>query len=83
MKNHRISIGLIYDGDIPFIIAKAIGEEAEKVLELAKAHDIPLFEDPELAEYLARFNIGEIVNNEYNDVFKGILEFLILLGRKN
>lgn len=82
MLDKKISIGIKYDSDVPFVIAKGLGKEADIILEIAKRNDIPLFEDPELAEYLSRFQAGEAANTEFKDVFKSIIEFLIILGRK-
>lgn len=54
------AIALAYDGrTAPRVTAKGQGYVAEKILALARAHDVPLYEDAALMQLLARVELGE------------------------
>ncbi len=49
------AVALRYDKDkdhAPKVIAKGKGKIAEKILEIAKAHNLPLYEDKNLVQIL-------------------------------
>ena len=53
-------VALRYEGvGAPHITAKGEGLVAEKILELAKEHNIPLHEDPGLVAMLAKLELGD------------------------
>ena len=53
--NRETAVALKYDGQgAPRVTAKGRGVVAEKILEIAEAHDIPLYQDHELAALLAQ-----------------------------
>lgn len=59
-NNATTAVALHYDGaDAPRVIAKGRHLIAEKILALAKEHDIPLYDDPDLATLLSRLELGE------------------------
>lgn len=54
------AIALRYEGrGAPRLIAKGRGATAERIVELAKSHGIPMQHDPELVEMLAQMKLGE------------------------
>jgi flagellar biosynthesis protein len=54
-----IAVALHYDGSgAPKVLAKGRGELAERILERAREHGVPLRESPELVEVLATVDIG-------------------------
>ena len=57
----NLAVALQYgDGDgAPRVTAKGKGIIAEQILELAKEHDIPLYEEPELVELLSTIELEE------------------------
>ncbi len=60
-----LAVALRYDGrGAPRVTAKGHAEVAEKVLEIARAHGVPLHEDPELVGLLARLDLGEEIPRE-------------------
>lgn len=78
---HRIkqAIALGYDpgqDDAPRIIASGRGALAERILEQAAEHDIPIHEDSKLADTLARLEIGEMIPPELYEVVAEILVFV-------
>ncbi len=53
-------VALRYEGmGAPRVTAKGEGLVAEKILELAKEHRIPLHEDPSLVAMLAKLELGD------------------------
>jgi flagellar biosynthesis protein len=53
-------VALRYEGvGAPRVTAKGEGLVAEKILELAKEHHIPLHEDPNLVAVLAKLELGD------------------------
>ncbi|HFD80850.1 MAG TPA: type III secretion protein [Gammaproteobacteria bacterium] len=55
-----LAVALHYDGErAPRVTAKGRDELAERIIELARQHDIPLQENEALAGLLARVELGE------------------------
>lgn len=78
-----MAIALRYEGrGAPRVTAKGKGCTADKILELAREHDIPLREDAALAELLAKVELGdEIPPNLYRAVAE-VLAFAYLISGK-
>ena len=73
------AIALGYDpgqDDAPRIIASGRGAIAERIIEEAKGHDIPIHEDNKLADTLSRLEIGEMIPPELYEVVAEILVFV-------
>jgi flagellar biosynthesis protein len=64
----------------PQILAKGKGKIAEKILETAREHGIPLYEDPELVEILAKLDLGNQISPE---LFQAVAEVLIFIYKMN
>ncbi len=66
-KPARTAVALHYDGQgAPRVTAKGQLLLAEKILELAQEHGIPLYEDADLVTLLAHLELGdEIPQNLY------------------
>lgn len=57
-----VAVALSWDGaTTPRVTAKGRGELAEHIAELAREHDVPIDDDPELVELLARVEIGDVI----------------------
>ena len=67
--------------EAPSLVAKGVGLSAEKILEEAKTHDIPIYEDKELAETLNRLELGDYIPEELYQVVAEILVFVTDLDR--
>jgi len=78
-----VAVALKYDGQhAPKVTAKGAGITAEKILEIAEEHDIPLQNQPELASILAQVPLGEeIPQNLYVAVAEVISFAYFLSGR--
>lgn len=81
MKEDQKAIALNYDtnsDNAPKILTKGKGCLAEKIIEIAKLNDIPIYEDHILAEILDKINIEceipeylfEVVAEIYSYTFK-------------
>ncbi len=60
----------------PFITFKGKGAVAQKMLEIANEHNIPIANEPEVAAILSFHEIGECVPVETYEVLAGIFAFL-------
>ena len=59
-KSDRRAVALQYDGRrAPTVTAAAEGDLALRIIELARQHGVPLFENPELVRLLADIGLGE------------------------
>lgn len=66
----------------PKILALGKGVIAEKIVEKAKEHDVPLFADSYLAEVLNSLRIGDEIPEELYEVVANILVFVSNLDKK-
>jgi flagellar biosynthesis protein len=57
----------------PKVTAKGRGYLAERILEVARAHNIPIREDKNLLEVLSRLDLDEVIPPE---VYKAVAEIL-------
>ncbi len=82
-KQKKSAIALHYEKetqDAPQIVAKGKGAIAEKIIALAKEHNIPLYEDPDLIEVLSKLDLGQEIPPE---MYKLIAEVLIYVYKAN
>lgn len=92
MKKKKIkkAVALQYNRDdrAPKVIALGKGLVADKILEKAKEENVPIYNDPKLAETLNQLNIGDEIPPALYEVVAEILIFVsdldVLQGdRKN
>ncbi len=78
-----LAVALQYDGSgAPKVTATGKGYIAEQIIELAKEHDVPLYEEPELVKLLSAVGLGsEIPENLYVAVAE-IIAFAYQLSGK-
>lgn len=77
------AVALQYDGlGAPRITAKGQAEIAEKIIELAKEHDVPLYEDSQLAAALAHLDLGEEIPELLYMAIAEVLAFVYDLKKK-
>ena len=60
----------------PRVIGKGIGQLAERLIEIAKEHDIPIHEDADLIEILAGLDLYEEIPPSTYVVVAEILAFI-------
>ncbi|MCD6327051.1 EscU/YscU/HrcU family type III secretion system export apparatus switch protein [bacterium] len=66
----------------PRLIGKGRGFVAEKIIQIAKKHDIPIREDPDLAEALMALDLDESIPPELYRAVAEILAFVYQLNSK-
>lgn len=79
----QIAVALRYDGrDAPRVTAKGEHELARAICDIAREHDVPLYENPQLAVVLSQIELGEeIPENLYRAVAEVIAFAYLLSGR--
>ncbi|MEW6444905.1 MAG: EscU/YscU/HrcU family type III secretion system export apparatus switch protein [Pseudomonadota bacterium] len=76
-----IAVALHYDGGgAPRVVAKGGGEVAERILETAREHGVPLHEDAALAQTLARLELGEEIPRALYQAVAEVLAFALKLS---
>lgn len=75
---NKTAVALTYEeGDkAPKILATGKGYVAEKIIEAAKAEDVPIHKDEKLAGTLSKLEIGDYIPKELYGVVAEILVFV-------
>lgn len=66
----------------PKLIAKGQSARAEKLIELARQHDIPIRQDKNLLQILSRLDLNEEIPPEVYQVVAEILAFIYRLSNR-
>jgi flagellar biosynthesis protein len=75
----QLAVALHYDKTgAPRVVAKGRGSIGEKIVEVAKAHDIPIEENEVLAGALSNVELGDEIPAE---LYKAVAEVLIFVLR--
>lgn len=75
----QLAIALEYDhSGAPRVVAKGRGALGEQIVEVAKAHDIPIEENEVLAGALAHVELGDEIPAE---LYKAVAEVLVFVLR--
>ncbi len=78
-EQQQLAVALHYDRKgAPTVIAKGRGTIGEKIIEVAKANNIPIEENEILAGALSRVEIGDEIPQE---LYKAVAEVLIFVLR--
>ncbi len=79
----RIAVALEYDGkDAPKVTAKGMDIIADKIIDVATEHGIPLQKDDGLVNILSQMNLGdEIPENLYKAIAEVIAFAYIVRGK--
>jgi len=79
----ELAVALLYDGEnAPRITAKGKGALAEKILEQAKRHQVPLEEAPELAAILSQIPLGDEIPESLYRAIAEVIAFAYLVSGK-
>lgn len=70
------------DASAPKMVAKGRGKVAEKIVEIAKAHNIPIKEDKDLVEFLSTLDLYQEIPHELYKAVAEIISFIYLLKDK-
>jgi flagellar biosynthesis protein len=76
---NQLAIALHYDrSGAPRVVAKGRGSLGERIIEVARAHDVPIEENEVLAGALAHVELGDEIPAE---LYKAVAEVLIFVLR--
>ncbi len=67
----------------PRLVAKGRGKVAEKIIEIAKTHGVPIKEDKDLVEYLSSLDLYQEIPQELYKAVAEILAFVYSLDVKH
>ena len=79
----RIAVTLEYDGETaPKVTAKGLDDMADKIIDIATEHGVPLQKNDGLVDVLSQMNLGdEIPENLYRAIAEVIAFAYILTGK--
>ncbi len=79
----RIAVALEYDGETaPKVTAKGMDDMADKIIDIATEHGVPLQKNDGLVDVLSQMNLGdEIPENLYRAIAEVIAFAYILTGK--
>ncbi|MBD3754403.1 MAG: EscU/YscU/HrcU family type III secretion system export apparatus switch protein [Gammaproteobacteria bacterium] len=80
----KIAVSLQYDGEsAPVVTAKGSGHIAEQILELAREHNIPIQQDPELVSLLSQVELNQEIPQILYEAVAQVLVFAYQLSEKS
>jgi flagellar biosynthesis protein len=75
-----VGVALEYSGEIPKILAVARGLFFDRMIQIAREHNITIYKDPDLAEVLSQMPVGVEIPEI---LFKAVSEVLAYCYRIN
>jgi flagellar biosynthesis protein len=82
---HKKAAALRYDAKrdaAPKVVAKGSGKIAERILQIAKEHNIPIKDDPQLVEVLSTLDLYQEIPPELYRAVAEILAFVYRMTKK-
>ena len=82
MNKKKKAVALKYErgkDNAPKVVAKGQGKIAEKIIQKAKEHDVPIEENPELVEVLSKLDLYEEIPPK---LYKAVAEILVFIYRQ-
>ena len=83
-KKPKKAVALKYkpgDDHAPRVTAKGTGRHAERIIEMARKHGIPVKDDPDLVEVLSRLDLDDQIPPELYVVVAELLAFIYRLNQ--
>ncbi|HEQ71102.1 MAG TPA: type III secretion protein [Spirochaetia bacterium] len=74
-----VALHYMQDLPAPIVIAKGKGRLAERIREIAEAHQIEIVEDSDLADRLVTLDIGQLIPEDLYEIIAAILVFAVRL----
>lgn len=84
-KLNQKAVALRYDGGnaAPVIVATGMGYTAERIVQSALEHDVPVYEDTSLATLLSRLELGEEIPQELYQLVVDIYVYFLQFSLKD
>ena len=80
MKEEKVGVALEYSGEIPKILATARGALFDRLIQIAREHNITIYKDSDLAVVLSQLPVGFEIPET---LFKAVSEVLAYCYRIN
>ncbi len=84
-SNKKRAVSLKYNSfkdQAPKVTAKGEGWQADKIIALAREHNIPIKEDPDLVQVLSQVDINEEVPSSVYTIVAELLAFVYQINQK-
>lgn len=84
-EKRKKAVALRYDQSkesAPRVVAAGKGYQAERILQVAKEAQLPIYEDPALVEMLSYLDLGSEIPGELYDMVAEVLVFVYSLDKK-
>jgi flagellar biosynthesis protein len=84
-KNIKEAVALKYnpeESSSPIITAKGKGETADRIVQTASEHNIPIQEDPSLVHLLSKLEIDESIPEELYEVVAELFAFIYQIDQE-
>lgn len=85
MSERKIATAIGYDQEsdrAPKLLAKGQGLIAENIIETARVHDKPVYEDPRLSQQLFNLKIGDSIPESLYEVVAEVLVFISKMDQR-
>ncbi len=82
-SKRQLAVALRYNEDkeaAPRVLARGSGKTAQRILDIALEQNIPIREDPDLVEALAKLDVGSLIPTE---LYPAVAEVLAFVYRQN
>lgn len=80
---NQLAVALQYDRNgAPRVVAKGRGRLGAKIIEVGKAHDVPIEENEVLAGALSNIDLGDEIPEELYRAVAEVLVFVMKLSRQ-
>ena len=78
-----LAVALHYDGETaPRVTAKGAGDVAEQILAIAREHNVPLQDNPELVKLLSKIELGDQIPEALYVAVAEVIAFAYMLKGK-
>jgi len=82
-RTPTLAVALQYDGETaPKVTAKGAGDIAEQILAIAREHDVPLQDNPELVKVLSKIELGDQIPEALYLAVAEVIAFAYMLKGK-
>ena len=84
-RRRQLAVALRFDEErdvSPRVIARGAGLVAEKIVETARQHNIPIRDDPDLTEALSQLDLGQVIPPELYPAVAEVLAYIYRINGK-
>jgi len=81
----RTAVALQYNEALdhaPQVVASGKGIKADRIIEVAREHDVPVHQNRELAETLSLLDVGQFIPEELYEVVAEVMVFVYHIDRR-